>query len=232
MNEIKLFIFSVQPVIVEGIKYFINGDHKVKICGITSEENLLKETLQNKLPHILLIDDTGMEFMKILKTIEELKSVKLNIDIIVYTIKEDTNYFGLLCNKGIKALVSKKSSLNVLLDAIKNVKRGQPYIDNYFSVLMIKTKSSTLTYFSQLLLKTTKREKEILIMLTEGMRNKDIAEKLFISPRTVEVYKINLARKLNLSGCPELLRYAVVNREEILKTFLNDEYLSNYPDNC
>ncbi len=230
MNEIRLFVFSVQPVIIEGIKCFVNGENMIKICGITNELKSLKDELQNKYPHILLIDDTGMEFMEIMYTVEELKTEKLNIDIVVYTIKEDTNYFSLLCNKGIKALVSKKSPMNILTESIKHVRRGQLYIDNYFSVLMLKTNNSSLSYFSQLLLKTTKREKEILIMLTEGMRNKDIAEKLFISPRTVEVYKINLARKLNLSGCPELLRYAVINREEILKTFLNEEYLSNYPD--
>ena len=230
MNEIKLFIYSVQPVIVEGIKCFINGENRIKICGDTNEKKILKQELINKVPHILIIDDTGMEFLEIISTIEDLNPEDSNLDVLVYTIKEDTNYFSLLCNKGIKALVSKKSTLNILLEAIKYVKRGQPYIDNYFSVMMLRMNKSTLTYFSQLLLKTTKREKEILMLLTEGMRNKEIAERLFISPRTVEVYKINLARKLNLSGCPELLRYAVVNRDDIMKTFLNNEYLSNYPD--
>ena len=232
MNDIKLFIYSIQPVIVEGIKYFFQSEQYINICGITNEKKSIKRFLQNKVPHILLIDDTGMEYIEIIKIIEEVKTDIRNFEIIIFTINEDTKYLGMLCNKGIKALVSKKSSKDILLDAVKHVENGQLYIDNYFSYLMLKTKNAAVTYFSRQLMKITKREKEILVMLSEGMRNKDMAEKLFISPRTVEVYKINLSRKLNLQGCPELLRYAVVNREEILRTFLNDEYLSNNPDAC
>lgn len=227
MSEIKLFIYSVQPVITEGIKCFFRFEEQIRICGITDERNTLKKMLRNKSPRIFLIDDTGMEYIEVLKFIEEVKETVIDFETIIFTIEEDTKYLGLLCNKGIKALVSKKSSKNILLEAVKKVNIGQVYIDNYFSFLFLKTGNTTMTYFSQQWTKITKREKEILVMLSEGLRNKDIAGKLFISPRTVEVYKINLSRKLNLSGCSELLRYAVINREEIMKTVLNERFLDN-----
>ena len=223
MNEIKIFVYSIQPVIAEGIKCFFKCEQQISICGVSSEKKALKKVLENKSPHVFLIDDTGMEYIEVLKFIEEIKNIIINFETIIYTIEEDTKYLGMLCNKGIKALVSKKSSKTILLEAVKKVKLGQVYIDNYFSFLFLKTGNTTMTYFSQQWLKITKREKEILVMLSEGMRNKDIAEKLFISPRTVEVYKINLSRKLNLSGCSELLRYAVINRDDILKTIFSEE---------
>ena len=151
-------------------------------------------------------DISGIEATKIIKVENP------SINVLILTMHESEEYFYNTLKRGASGILNKNVSRDELIAAIKSVSTGKRYIGNSISELMIDTLMQKFEedFLSkekeQVIL--TKREKDVLCYIANGITNQDIAEKLNISVRTVETHKSNLMQKLNLKSAAALSFYA------------------------
>ncbi len=137
--------------------------------------------------------------------------------IVVLTMHEDEYYLQEMLKIGVRGYILKKSTGTEVLQAIRAVYRGDSYIDPALAGMVISPYVGRVSTKKQSRLELlTRREQEVLELLVYGYTNVEIAEKLFISDRTVETHRANITGKLELKSRADLVRFAIDNG--ILKT--------------
>jgi DNA-binding NarL/FixJ family response regulator len=155
---------------------------------------------------------TGMNGIEAARWIKEIQD---RIKVIVVTMEVSKDYVSAAIKSGVDGYLPKDIGREVLLDAIRTVHKGKQYFndaikklifEDFYAVEKLKNPKKSLP--NQL----TKREMEVLGLVAAGKSNKDIAEALFISVKTVETHKTHVLIKLGLNNNAELVRYAVKNK--------------------
>ena len=160
----------------------------------------------------LLLLDITMPGLPGPRVAEAILKKRPTLPIVVLTMHEDEYYLQELLKIGARAFVLKGSSGTELFQAIRAAYRGERYVDSALADHMISSyigrRRTNTTGRVDLL---TSREKEVCVWLAYGHTNGEIAEKLFISERTVESHRHHLMGKLNLKSRAELVRFAIDN---------------------
>lgn len=208
------------------IKLFVADDHPLFLKGLkdTLAEELDFETIgsavngQEALTHIVRLQpevailDLDMPLMNGIEVAKVLLAKHPTIKIIILSMHKDADIIRAAMALGIHGYVFKDDAVNDLVNAIRDVNDGK----NYISVDKAKK-----TFFLQedsfaLIGELTKMEKVILSQIALQKTTKQIAEENFISPKTVDNHRANIARKLNLKGNNSLLKFAI-NASDALK---------------
>jgi DNA-binding NarL/FixJ family response regulator len=136
----------------------------------------------------------------------------LKTRIMIITMHSKLDYIVKAFQAGATAYVVKESAPERLIQGMDTVLEGEYFMDSSVShkvvekLMQFPKKEAEITNASYDTL--TSREQEIMVLLAEGLSSKEIAEKLFISPKTVDNHRTNILRKLNLHSTIELIRYA------------------------
>jgi DNA-binding NarL/FixJ family response regulator len=212
MNTIKIILVDDHDIVRDGIKSILQSHSSIKIVGEAGNYDELINILKFELPDIIILDisipdKSGIEITRILKKdYPQIKIIILSMYII------DEFIFNSL-EAGAIAYLPKNTSKKELISAIEHVNDGKEFISDQISNVILKgylqkiKKGNTENKNEKL----TKREKEILVLFAEGVSNKEIADKLFISIRTVESHKNHIMQKLQLNSTVDLVKYAIKN---------------------
>ncbi|OFX17303.1 MAG: hypothetical protein A2033_02500 [Bacteroidetes bacterium GWA2_31_9] len=215
MDKIKIILVDDHLIVRDGIKSLLCDSSYISIVGEASDGYQLFEMLKTISPDIIILDISlpkmsGIEIAKILKA--EKPEIKLLI-LSMYT-NEDFIFNAL--KAGIKGYLPKNTTRKELIEAICQIKAGNEYFSGDISNIMLKSyiknakKGTEIT--SSNFEKLTEREYEILKLILDGNTNPEIAEKLFISIRTVETHKNNIMLKLEIKSVVDLVKYAIKNK--------------------
>lgn len=215
MEKIKLILVDDHNLVRDGLKLLVQNDKRISVIGEASCYTDLIQLLSNELPDLILMDISlpdisGIEITKIIT----LKYPSINVIVLSMYINEE--YILESIKAGAKGYLAKNTSKVELLKAIYSVfDHGEYYGEQITKIILksyltqIKNPPSEIDDISK---KLTRREEEILNLLLNGATNKDIADKLFISIRTVESHKNHLMNKLDVKTNIDLLKYAVKNK--------------------
>jgi two-component system response regulator NreC len=209
--SVRIMIADDHAVFRSGLKALLEKENDFEVVG---EAGTGKETLKlisEKAVDVLLLD-INMPGMKGPMVAEEVFKEKPDVAIVVLTMYDDEYYLQELFKIGAKGFVLKKSTGTDLIQAIRAVNLGNQYIDPSLISYVIspyigRTKKKGDSRKNLL----TLREQEICRLLAYGHTNSEIAEKLFISERTVETHRSNVFSKLDLKNRAELVRFAIDN---------------------
>ncbi len=214
MSEIKIILVDDHQIVRDGIKALLSDSLNIKVIGEVKSAYELFDLLKTQIPDIVLLDVSlptmsGIEVSKILSSdFPKIKKLMLSM----YT-SEDFIFNAI--KSGVNGYLPKNITRNELLQAINEVSDGREYFSKTISDTILKSYLKSAKYGNNVsddkLCKLTKRENEILLYVVEGLHNKDIAEKLYISIRTVETHKTNIMHKLNLNGTVDLVKFAIKN---------------------
>lgn len=211
MDSIKIILTDDHQILRDGIKALIASDN-IEIIGEASTGAALWQLLENRLPDIILMDISlpdisGIELTRLLK--ERYPAIK----VLILSMFIDESFIHQAIKAGVKGYLHKNTTREEMLLAIETIYSGSDFYSENVSNIILKTyiekaKSSIEDQGNphELL---SKREIEILKMFAEGFINKEIADKLFISIRTVESHKNHIMQKLNLKTQVELVKYAI-----------------------
>lgn len=213
MNEAKVvLIVDDHPVFRVGLKSVIASVPHFKIAGeagSAAEGLRMAKALKPDLIllDIILPDKNGIELTR------EIRLIKDNPAILIVSAHEEASYISAAFKAGANGYIVKISSGERVLAAMAAVIEGKPFLEDSFTV----TKVETATGFSGRDVRhhdtaydsLTPREQEVMRLLADGFRAKEIAGMLYISPKTVENHKTSIMRKLSLHSLLELVRYAV-----------------------
>lgn len=211
-KAIKIMIADDHALIREGIKQILELESDISVIGQASNGEEAFDMAAELNPEVILLD-INMPKLNGIETLRKFKDMGIKSKVIILTIHEDKEYILKTLKLGANGYILKDSSADVLIEGIRAVYKGEKYIQP--SVAELVSESSTYDdYCNASLVKInslTKREYEVLILIAEGLNNKDIAERLYISEKTVKNHVSNIFKKLNLNDRVQAAIFAYKN---------------------
>ena len=193
-------------VIREGIKNILSETPEYEVVAEAATGDEVLEKVERLKPDFLLLDIT-MPQKSGLDIIEQLLHISPETKVIIVTMHRAHIYISKAFKLGVKGYLHKENVVEDLIPALKKVGRGEVYVSSQLSQYLIERITNQEGDVKKVELTT--RENDILRLVVEGMTAKEIAEALFISPRTVENYKNALLKKLGLHKTADLIKYAI-----------------------
>ena len=207
----KIIVADDHDIIREGIKSLLRDQEDFELVAEATDGEDVLEKAEKFKPDILLLDIT-MPKKSGLDLIGQLYYILPDIKIIIVSMHRANIYVTKAFKLGVKGFIHKENVVEELIPALRCICRGQRYVSSKLSQYLIGKITKEGGKASQAGLDLTEREKDILRLVVEGKTAKEIAEILFISPRTVENYKNTLLKKLGLHKTSELINYAIQNK--------------------
>ena len=210
MSKTTILLVDDHRVVIEGIKSALKEHTEFKIVGEMTDGLKAVESANSLKPDIMILDISmpGLNGVEVAKKIK--RSVP-DIKIVVYTMHADKEFVIDLFKAGISAYVLKDDPLSDLILSLKAVEGGGTYFSTMAPTVLLRhvkeleEKGTSEDLYSSLSL----REREVFKHLAEGMSIKGVADKLFISPKTVESHKYNIMEKLQAKSIVELTKMAI-----------------------
>ncbi|WP_020533806.1 response regulator [Flexithrix dorotheae] len=204
MSKIKLIIADDHKLFRDGITSLLSADdHFDIIASLNDGEELIAFLKTGTVPHVILLDLSmpkmdGFEVLKVLK--KDFPKVKA----IALSMHNDGNYIVKCVRDGAFGYLLKNTDEEELKTAINSVANGNKYFNKEISAKMI----SNMALEGSEPKKLSPKETEILEFISQGLTTKEIADKLFISTRTVETHRVNMMKKLDVKNSAELIKKA------------------------
>jgi RNA polymerase sigma factor (sigma-70 family) len=216
MNKTKIFIADDHRVVIEGIKSALGEHPEFEVVGDAADGHLAVKLVKSARPDIVIMD-ISMPNLNGIEATKQVKEFCPETGIIIFTMYSDKQYVIDLFKAGISAYVLKHDPLADLILAIEAVKRGGTYFSTMAPTILLKhmeeleEKTAGKDSFDSM----SDREREVFQLLAEGKSIKEIADELFISPKTVESHKYNIMEKLQVSTVVDLTKIAI--RKNLIK---------------
>ena len=212
MGKIRVLIADDHTVLRAGLSRLLNAEPDVEVIGEAGDgEEAISKTV-DLAPDVLLLDIT-MPRVGGIDVIRMVKAKNLPVAILVLTMHEDEEYLRETLKAGALGYIPKKAAEAELISAIRAVHRGEIYIYPSMVKSLVEealypnTNHNEMPFDSYELL--SQREKEVLRLIAQGYTNQEIAERIFLSIKTVETYKARMMEKLSVTTRAELVRYAM-----------------------
>ncbi len=196
-------------IVRQGLRKLLEAEEGIEVVGEASDGFEATQMVENVRPDILVVD-VMMPGMNGLEVTRQVKKRSPKTRVIVLSMHSDNGYVLEALRSGAKGYILKESVVGDLMQAIRQAIAGRRYLSHSLSERAIEgyLRQSDDPPLEPLDLLTL-REKEVLHLVAEGLSNTQIAKRLSISRRTVEMHRANLMRKLGLHSQAQLLRYAL-----------------------
>lgn len=223
MEKIKIVLADDHLVVRSGIKTLLENEGEVEVIGeaANGEEALAK--VKAVKPDILIID-IRMPVMNGLDATRKLTEMQLPTKCLILSMHDDEDYVLQSIDCGASGYLLKDTSKEEFMKTIKIIAQGGQYFSGDISQVLVKNylnvkdRKTTKQEIPTQSYDITKREKEILKMISNGYSNKEIATELGKSVRTIETHRFNIMKKLKVSNVVELLKK--LENEDGLKQYI------------
>ncbi|MBD8084038.1 response regulator transcription factor [Chryseobacterium caseinilyticum] len=217
MNEtIKLALVDDEQLILEGVKMLLSSDKQIKVTFTANDGagflKMLEESSPEDFPDIVL-SDIQMLPMDGFELVEILKNLYPDLKIIILSSHYKTSVFGHMIKLGVSAFLPKNSDKKTFLEAIKSVHSKGVYLSEEDLKMLATFKNNVVKQKSLFTIEDelSEREKDVVQLICQEFTNKEIAEKLFISPRTVESHRQRIIEKLGVKNSIGIVIYAIIH---------------------
>lgn len=210
----KIVIADDHAVVRTGFSMILNYQEDMEVVTTAADGVEAYQKVLEHQPDVLILDlsmppgESGLiATSKISESFPETK-------ILILTMFDDEEYLFHVLKSGAKGYILKNSPDEQLILAVRTVYQGETYVDMKLTTSLVnefvnQSQTDEVSSSSDPFKILSKRELEILPLIAKGYGNKDIAEKLFVSVKTVEAHKTHIMTKLNLKSKPELVEYAL-----------------------
>lgn len=228
MEVIKIAIVDDHSMIREGLKQLLELENDLEVIGQAGDGIECMRMLETIRPDVIMLD-LNMPNKNGIETLAEIKKKDKNQKVLILTIHNEVEYLYKSVEIGAEGYVLKDSDSFILKNAIMTVYNGRTYVESSLKPLLkdrmrrpfqnlyeSNTKSEKAAKYKQLTakkswLKLTKREIQVLELLGEGLYNKEIAEKLNISEKTVKNHVSSIFKKIEVTDRTQAVVYAIRN---------------------
>lgn len=209
-SRYRLVIAEDHTILREGLKALLASRPDLEVVGEATDGREAVRCAEDLKPDLLMLD-LSMPRSNGLEALKEIKRISPQTKVLVLTVHKTEDYVFTALQAGADGYVLKDSSASELTLAVRSVLNGERYLGPAIAGTVVsgylgsKDASLTRPAFDEL----STREREVLKLIAEGYRTKDIAEYLCISPKTVEKHRANLMDRLKLHTVPALTAYAI-----------------------
>lgn len=207
-NGIRILLADDHPVVRAGIRSCLAKHPRIEVVGEAADGKEALALAKQLTPDIVLMD-IEMPQMSGLAVTERLTEDLPNTRVVILTMNDNADSIMRMIQAGARGYVLKESPTEELLKAIETVSAGESYFTAEVARLALNqfVEGSTGGAGSQL----TDRERDVLILIAEGLSNKEIATRLDVGVRTVETHRERIMRKLNIHSVAGLTKYAITS---------------------
>ncbi len=210
MSKIHILIADDHSIVREGLKQLLELEDDFEVVGQASNGVETIERVKELKPDVLLLD-INMPIMNGIKALKRLKEDGIDTKVVILTIHEDREYLLETMQIGASGYILKDSDSASFFKAIRDAHSGESYIQPKLAADLIKEFNKPRVVRVKSENELTQREYEVIALIADGLNNKDIAERLFISEKTVKNHVSNIFRKINVSDRTQAAIYAYKN---------------------
>jgi two-component system response regulator NreC len=207
-KKISVIVCDDHELFREGVKTILNSQPDIRVIGEAADGEQSVEQAVELEPDVVLLD-ISMPVLKGFDAVRRIRKARPNIKVLILTVYDDEDLVARCLDAGAAGYVLKDSPPLQLVYAIHTVLQGQQFLSPKVLTALVRQYISQPLDFKEGYELLSDREREILVLLAEGLSLKEIATKLDLSVKTVDAHKYNLMRKLDLHDRSELIRYAI-----------------------
>ena len=208
-DKIRLLLVDDHDIVRAGLRMLFLAEPDMAIVGEVGSGAAALQAVQELHPDVVLMD-VAMPGMSGIEATRRIKELHPDTAVLALTMYEDEQYFFQMLDAGASGYVPKRAAADELVSAIRVVSQGNVFLYPSVARLLVsdflKRAEAEQPESEELL---TPREREVLTFIAEGRTNRQIAEALVISVKTVDRHRENIMRKLNLHNRVELVKYAI-----------------------
>ena len=211
MKKPTIIIVDDHLIFRQGLKSLLTIENIATVIGEASNGIEFIELLSHLDPDLVLMD-IDMPRMNGMDAAQKALEIKPDLKIIVFSMYSDEEYYYKMIEIGVRGFILKSSGITELEKAIQEVSIGESYFSNELLRKIINSFSRKKIEKQTEKIVFTERETEVLKMICFGLNNIEIAEKLFISDKTVKTHRAKLLEKTKSKNTPGLILYAIKNK--------------------
>ena len=205
---IKIFIADDHGVLRAGLRSLLNAEPDMEVIGEAADGNEALRLAEKLRPEVLLLD-INMPGLTGIEVTQQLKLSQPEIAVLILTVHEDYSLLQEAVRVGAAGYIIKRAVESELINAIHSVAGGDLYVHPAMTRALLQDVSGGEAQGGGSLKTLTRREIEVLRLIAQGNTNRQIAESLCLSVRTVESHRSNIMGKLALNSRVELVHYAM-----------------------
>ncbi len=217
-GKTKILIIDDHAVVLAGIRAALKREPDLEIVGSATDGLKAVPMIKSLRPDIVIMD-ISMPHLDGVAATHEIKKWNEGIRVLIYTMYSDREYIVSLFRMGVNGYVLKGEPMEDLILAVNAVREGGTYysgsvqevLRHHMAELELGDGAKALEVQNGVA-RLSIREKEVFVLLADGMTPKEIAGRLYISPKTVETHKYNIMEKLNVSSVAQLTKIAIKKR--------------------
>jgi DNA-binding NarL/FixJ family response regulator len=221
ISKIRIVVADDHPIFRDGLCKLLALEDDFQVVAQAQDGRQVLEVLQQHEPDILLLD-LKMPGLDGLATLQRIQTARGKTRVIVLTASDDKNEFVQAMKLGTSGIVLKQTATDMLIKSIRKVHAGEIWLDSHTTAAVIRQfvanedapplpSSAPTVSRERERSPLSQREREIVALVAQGFKNKEMAEKMFISEQTVKNHLHNIFDKLGVSDRLELALYAIHN---------------------
>lgn len=215
MNKIRVLVVDDHDIVRYGICSVLKSSADIEVVGEASNGVIAVQKYNELTPDVILLD-ISMPEMNGIETTRNIIKNHADARILILTMHLNEEYLNQVLSAGASGYILKNTDIGEMLNAIRSVAEGKQIFSAPISSIMTEKYVRSAQYKhddgDSNTPNLTKRETEILQKIADGKTSQEIAEVLFISPRTVDTHRANLIQKLGVKNSAGLVRYAIENQ--------------------
>jgi len=213
-GTIKVLLVDDHPVVRAGFQRLLDNDKRIHIIAEASSGQEAVDKYFSTQPDVVIMDlsmpsdesgDGGLQTYGGLEAIRNIRAKDSNARVLVLTVMESEPFPAHVVQAGASGYLTKRCAPDELLKAVYEISQGRKYFAESIKEMISPGGGQESSPFSRL----TKREFQVFSCLAQGQPVAQIAEKMFLSPKTVHAHRANILRKLSISNNSELVHFAI-----------------------
>jgi DNA-binding NarL/FixJ family response regulator len=208
-NKKRILVVDDHPMMRQGLAQLVGAETDLVVCGEAENAESALDCISTMKPDLVLAD-ISLPGKNGLELIKDFQALQPGLPVLVISMHDESLYAERVLRAGGRGYVMKQEGGKKLMLAIRQVLGGQIYVSEKMSALILEIFSGRRGGAeSSPVENLTDREFEVFQLVGEGKGTRDIAEKLHLSVKTVDVHRTNIKKKLKLESATELIRFAV-----------------------
>jgi DNA-binding NarL/FixJ family response regulator len=213
LTSIKIGLADDHPIFRQGLHSIIALEENLKVIWEASNGQEALEKTKESQPDIVILD-INMPIMDGIKTAERLSQDFPNVSLVFLSMYKDTQIFDSMKRYHVKGYLLKDSAPEDIVECINSIAQGKVFLTQELTEFLFTNEESETDFELKIHIVSilTVTEKQILRMVSESKTSREIANKLFVSIRTVENHRSNICKKLQLHGNHALVKFALKHK--------------------